>query len=349
MKNNILCNFLLIPLVIFGSYSHGDSLRTNLGFQEAYSPKVPSLVKAQFSYIYRLKMPLFVSATEDEYDFFLANSATPANTRQDIQRCIDANLSVCVVHLGEMHGTAFLDEDGYSIWTNCHLIKDWIDYQKQELQLNHVVPSQWLGEILNSSIPVELTQEASNQIFSGSRETAFLDAAVIVDKSTPTQMTCSPQDDVVKIKLSRKLAEHGIKRSSRPLQTNEIYYIAGFPRPTDSRIKFKKNDSQGDRLYWTSGLNINKEKSLNNNLGKENLLGFALAGPYTQILLADSAEGMSGSPVLNKQGEMVGVFANFLPVDSQKPDIPLVSIFISNEGLKYVEIFSENLHPLKRH
>ena len=66
-------------------------------------------------------------------------------------------------------------------------------------------------------------------------------------------------------------------------------------------------------------------------------------GPYGEALLSDSIEGMSGGPVLNREGELVGIYKGLLPFSKEVRDMPLASIFLSVIELSFVENFCDGL------
>jgi V8-like Glu-specific endopeptidase len=63
--------------------------------------------------------------------------------------------------------------------------------------------------------------------------------------------------------------------------------------------------------------------------------------PYVSAFFADSVEGFSGSPVLNEQGEVVGIYNSFVNIEEDKDSPPLISLFIETSGMRFVENLSK--------
>jgi hypothetical protein len=150
------------------------------------------------------------------------------------------------------------------------------------------------------------------------------------------------RDDAVKIRLPFSLAQTGLRKSTQDLRLagDESYYVGGFPRSTgQSRQTRGGLDSDGSSFFWTSGNYLKKDR-LDEYFGAGHNRDLAFAGAYTHGLWADGAEGMSGGPVLNSAGEYVGIYHGFLLEPGQK-EIPDSAIFMSQDGMRFIEIFSE--------
>lgn len=318
----------------------------NLGFYSSQALEIPDAVKAQEKFIYRITVPYFSTLAKKHYEQVKANPKLSAAALADIIACQKANLDSCVIHLGEIQGSAFLDESGSSIWTNCHIVHAWIEYQKQNLILSGIPDSSLLREVFASSVPMQLKDSNGREIFAGERSgKANIQSMMVLSRLAPRELECSVMDDVVKIRLPSPLAAAGIKRSKdRPaLLANQKTFIGGHPRPTDTRLALGKLDSDGKSFYWATGPHLAKgADSQKYFLGRKDY-SFTLSNSFLQILLSDSAEGMSGGPALNEKGELVGIYKGLIPLDSEKKDLPLASLFYDIGGMRFVEIFAEGL------
>lgn len=320
----------------------------NLGFYAEHSAEIPAAVKNQKKFIYRFNIQYFTEVKAAHYSELIQNPRFSSQAKADLVECTSALLPSCVIPLGEIRGSAFLDESGKSIWTNCHLVNSWIEYKKQKLLLQGTERSDLLKNLLSSSIPFTLLNaDGSIALTSSDTAPAVLEALAVVGRSNPELLSCSIQDDAVKIRLPVALAEKGIQRSKKyPLfQTNQKVYIGGNPRATNSRAAIGKLDSDGNHFYWTTGSILLRGPEFKRyfDFHGRGTIGFDMNGPNAQAVLSDSIEGMSGGPALNESGELVGIYKGFLPLTEAQRDIPFLSLILDNSELRFIEILSEHL------
>lgn len=305
----------------------------NYGFEELNSPAVPNEVKTNSQFIYRVDIPFFTATSKAAYDDLLALPNFPASAKKDIERCRLAGLEKCIIHFGSMRGSAFLDTSGDAVWTNCHIVHGWISYARQSVLM--AGRQDVLNELRQSEIPLTLRNSAGELQDFG---TARLEAFVAVGLRNQAELECSLANDAVKLKLSRRLAARGIPRAKK-ITPEENLYIAGFPRKTSSRAALGAKDSDGEAFYWTRGSHLPRGNAVKEFFGSEEPLGLLLGGPDAEVVLADGIEGMSGGPVMNERGEVVGLYKGYLPIQGGDKETPLASIIFA--GLRFVEIFSE--------
>lgn len=323
----LLAAFALLP-----AFAEGKAAM-RYGFAERDSPEVPAAVKARSRFIYRLDLPFFTTTKKASYEDLLALPSFPTEAKEDIETCRAAGLENCVIRFGAWRGSAFLDESGDAIWTNCHMVHGWIAYERQGLFLEG--ETDILKALMKRDIPLSLTDaEGRIQEIGSARLKAFVASGL----KNQAQLECSLGNDAVKLQLGRALAERGIPRV-RKIEAGEMLYVGGFPRETKSRASRGRADSNGESFYWTLGAHLPKGAASEEYFGDPERYSLALGNPYAEALLADGIEGMSGGPVLNERGEVTGIYKGYLPLDKENKDIPLVSVLFSN--LRFVEIFSE--------
>lgn len=318
------------------------ALEFNAGFYAADSDEVPAAVRAQIPYIYNLKVRYFAPVQAKSYDPFLASEKIPAETAADLRVCKERGLPSCWVHFDWIQGTAFLDEDGGAIWTNCHMVYAWIEYRKQQLLLAGA-EGKLFHPILVSDIPLEGRDLEGRVLFDSASAGARVEAAEMNPFSSNEDVNCSRRSDAVKIRLATQLAPQGISRKIRtlPLQPGEPLYVGGFPSPTESRAALGKGDSLGHTFHWTFGPHIAKSE-MPAHFGKENPFSLAVAGPYTEPFLGDSAVGQSGSPVFDRDGNLMGIFTSYVNgPGAPKTAPPVMSLMLTSDGMKYIEIYSQ--------
>jgi hypothetical protein len=310
----------------------------NLGFYSPRAEEVPTLVREQQKNLFRFEIPYFAEVRAKHYQALIDNPKLSSAGKIDLKNCQEKNAPTCWIHFAQERGTAFLTEKGDSLWTNCHLVSTWIEYQKQQLIFSGVEDRDLWKRLRESSIPFVL-KDAKGENRKSKEDRAVFIAGVFKGMDHPKEIHCSPFDDAVKIQLSTSLGI-GTRKSAQISREEEMLYLGGFPRPTDTRQEGKNSD--GESFYWSFGEYLTRS-SLSTYLGKNVELDFAFSNPNHEAFLGDSSQGMSGGAVFNAQGEVVGIYKGFLPADREKKDIPLASQFISNSGLRYIEIYSESL------
>lgn len=309
-----------------------------LGFYPAESSVISPNNLANESSLLRLEIPYFAEVHSKHYQTLLDNPKLNEKAKTDIRRCQENTSASCWIHFGQERGTAFLIGDGSEIWTNCHLVASWIEYRKQELLLSGVKLEDLWSALRSSSIPFQLSDLHGN-LRKTSEEKAHFVAGVFKGMNDPATIYCSTMDDAVKIRFDRSLGK-GLKFSKEKIREGETLSIGGYPRATDSRGVGKESD--GKSFYWTKGAFLPKAQ-YDNYFGKGHNLGIVLNDSYTTVFLADSSQGMSGTAVLNTNGEVVGIYKGFIPLDREKKDVPRASLFLSLDALRFIEIYSESL------
>lgn len=303
----------------------------NLGFYELESPSIPKNIQESSVKIFKITVPYYSYVNDSKYDVVLNSQKAKPELKRLVQKCKEAKKLTCIVPLGTISGTAFLDESPDHIWTNCHIVREWMKHAAQDQ--NFVDSKQMYAYFLATPVPLVLNSVEGQTVYSQT-EKAFVKAFI------PEGTACSFQDDLVKIKLSKPLAAEGLMWG-KPLTTTKNVFLGGFPMATETRESVGKQDSDGQQFYWTFGDTIDfKNANDQKYLAQKPNIEFATSGTYLHGLLADGVEGMSGSPVLNEKAEVIGIYKGFIPWSMETKDTPFVSLFIDRSGMRFVEIFS---------
>lgn len=309
----------------------------NLGFYDQEHASIPPQVMAARNKIFKIRMPYYIHVGAEHYDAVLAAERFPENTKNAIQECKSEGLEKCIAPFAEMQGTAFLDRSPDYIWTNCHIVYEWMKFagRDQVFTKSKDVRSYFAS----LRIPLILSNQ-EQQIVYGSTEDSYLSAFMTQANFPNMDSACGRQDDLVKIKLNRPLATEGLVWSQTPAQG--LLYMGGFPRSTETRQALGKQDSDGLNYFWTFGVSMNFKDPVDLlYLNQKPHMELVLGSSYGSGLLADGVEGMSGSPVLNADGEVLGIYRGFVPLSEEAKDIPFVSLYTNLQGMRFVEIISE--------
>ncbi|MCC6138385.1 MAG: hypothetical protein IT287_07110 [Bdellovibrionaceae bacterium] len=307
----------------------------NLGFYAKDTNLVPIEVQAARSKIFKITLPYYITLKENDYDGILQAPKMPAITKEQTQKCKEQKKESCTVTFAEINGTAFLGKTPDTLWTNCHIVTSWMRFAGQEQIFTK--SEQVRAFFLKQNMPMELKNSEGQSVWS-SQDKAILRSFAAEVHFPNIESGCNAQDDMVKIQLSRSLSKEGLPWSK---QVSSTLYMGGYPRPTESREPLGKGDSDGQNFYWTLGADLAKESDQGKLFFQQKPnIDLAIAGPFLETLLADGVEGMSGAPVLDQTGAVVGIYKGFVPLTSEQKDIPFVSLYLNTQGMRYLEILS---------
>ncbi|MBX3018094.1 MAG: trypsin-like peptidase domain-containing protein [Bdellovibrionaceae bacterium] len=307
------------------------------GFQPAGGEAVPEPVRRAEASILKIYFPYYLTVKRAEAPALLTATLLTAAGRQEIADCVNSKLEDCSIPLSFVEGTAFRDrrkED--ALWTNCHLVDAWVRHQKYRAQIEGV---NFRERLKTSTIRARVYDHRGTLLVD---EADFrMEVAHVTEGDGPRSAGCVLADDAVRL-LGPRVDRPALPWAKTPAQPGEATYIAGYPRQTDSRASMGAADSDGASFRWTLGALMGNAE-FNQVLKAENLppekYSFARAGIYSLFMSNDGAEGMSGGPVLNAQGEVLGIFRGILPGPITRA-WPLATVGIQTDGLRYLEIRS---------
>ncbi|MCB0355483.1 MAG: trypsin-like peptidase domain-containing protein [Bdellovibrionales bacterium] len=225
-----------------------------------------------------------------------------------IQNCQIANspFNDCKIFVDYIRGTAFVTGDGTNLWTAFHNFK----------LLLHNSNKLFRAKI---NLPFFLINVDGNVIYESYLEPVKIDKLNLKYLDFNDNSRCRKFNlDWINLKLARSVGQGLTINFNTPKET-EKYYLAGFPRKTTDRNSYSAQDSNGKQFYITTGRPRTKVNHL--VCSKE-------PTQYTKdlfYLTADSAKGMSGGPILNSRGEVIGVYNSGFPYNN-RADSYLTSI-----------------------
>ena len=335
-----------LPLFLYllvGAWAQAE-IRVNYGFYPSNSPEISSTVRAVQDKIFKVIAPRYISVKTETVRRLLnqEGAITDPAVRKMFEKCdLSGESDLCWLLSGEENGTAFLDEDPRFIWTNCHIVRPWMNYASRNENITS--KAELRSFFTDKEVPLQLFDANQRRIYDGSEQPAYLRVYAVAMNWNQTARSCDSKNDLVKIELGAALASNGLKWRHRknPPKSSDNLYLGGFPRETSNRERLGRRDSDGKSFFWTKGPYLEKKSSqyyefLESHPDHDLLLSVS----YAESLFADSVEGLSGSPVLNEAGEVVGIFRGFLPVSDEEKDRPYISLFISTGGMRFVEILS---------
>ncbi len=340
-----------VPIFVY--YIFLNTAVANEGFHLKTSEAVPAAVRQRMASIFRLEMPAYLTLETSQAKEFLKAENIKAEGIKAIYNCLNTGLKSCTFPIMSLQATGFLDTEGSGLWTNCHVIDGWIRYQKQLMFWSHN-SQKLLKNIKKIPVPIKVFTEGGAQL-NYKTDQFLVSLASVIDDNDIESSGCNYRNDVVLLKTARKLGT-GIPWLKSDI--NEVIhsedqrsFIGGYPLPEGRLKNIIKNLSKTgttQTYFWTIGEIETQSKFIERLLklskNPDNYL-FAASGAYKLLMTNDSSVGMSGSPILNASGEVMGIFSSILPKNSEKNsenEFPLVSIGITIDGLNFLKFLNED-------
>ena len=277
----------------------------------------------------------------NDYDRLLAIEKLSERTKNDVRKCKQQNLKDCLFYLDEIKGSAFLDRDPHYIWTNCHIVRTWMKKQSQNQTFDN--RSKLYSYYQTTELPLRLTNNEGKAIYTSDEKSSAVLTHFSPESSDNKLLgTCSQRDDLVKLYFPIALADDGLEWDKMDLEDQQQLFLGGYPKETQNRAQFGGTDSSGKRFHWTTGPFLKKKgDAFNMFLNQNPNTGFVINSVYSGSFYGDSINGMSGGPVLNSNGRVVGIYQSYIPKSKEEKDIPKLSLFTTTSGMRFLEILSE--------
>ncbi len=310
------------------------------GFLPPDELSIPQSVREKSKAIFKIDLDYMAEIPRESYDFFIDRPQASAELKASLIECRSRDLPICWAPLGKIQGSAFLGQEPDTLWTNCHIVRSWMEASAGNQTWTK--SSEVYSFYKNKTLPLRLSQINQEVIYDGANENTYIEVFSPSKSLEGYTGGCNAMDDLVRIRLARPLAETGLLWSKVKRTDDEALYLGGFPKPTNNRETLGGIDSLGESFRWTRGPYLNKRSSLSQEyLNRKDNIDFAISGPYLELVLSDGVEGMSGGPVLNQLGEVTGIYRGYLPEETDLgEDIPFVSMFFSTNGMRFLEILS---------
>jgi hypothetical protein len=289
-----------------------------MGFLPPHTAGVPARVSFAENSVFKIVVPagdlvdssvLLKGLSLEQGIAYLKNLPPNESVRQidkdifiiQLQNCLRDHVQPCKIYDGNSSGTAFVTGDGKELRTALHEVK-W------------TAKDVYAGRI-KGNLPILLVN-SRGQTFYPDQLGAHIAAvyAGALDKTDGQNPPNYGLDQIV-IRLNKAVAAP-LPVAKESAQAGQRIYMVGFPIATSDRYLFSALDANGKSVRvtrgtvldqngveergWKSGIEIDR------NLTSK-LLSQGLA------LTADGTPGMSGAPILNANGEVVGVYTAGLP------------------------------------
>jgi hypothetical protein len=332
-------------------------LPTELGFQKLESSSTPAAVKKTADSVFEVRLvyeadpnkivvmdltdPKFkdIDQKVDAVTKLDANEKTVI--KNQIQRCRrDGIDKQCPVFFTMEKATAFLvGGDGSYLLTNAHVVNGF-------LKMVSALQNKSVLELLKSQqrILIYLFDQSGKLIFD-----PYLNQANVIKYGEPSQLAImqsswyAEDSDYAVLKLSKVIGQP--LKVAKSFKAGEVVYHTGFaactgcdsaPNTTDAELnrdRSPKPNSTGVGYYWTAG-NLQSAATARAFINADWYLNLARLNDML-FFNADAQVGMSGGPILNQAGEVVGVFAG-----SKQKVNPDGSMSVLSRGVRPTEFNS---------
>jgi len=248
--------------------------------------------------------------------------------------CQRTNLRYCPIFDAVGKGTAFLVENDRQIFSVLHNFNDFFGVQIQKQDL--IDRNEIRKVIRNIPIPMLMTRNDESLAFTSKDNTALMDLfnpdTRLFDVKFGNNAFMFKLSDLVSLNVASAMPDRPLKIATRLPEVGDVVYGLGYPRKTkDRHSTFGTEDSDGKQIWVSKGHVISTaEWARRIDPDMPPLVKLAYDA-YMIMTDFDVEHGDSGGPILNEQGEVVGV------IQAMYPDLTTPHQILSG-GLK---IFSE--------
>ncbi|MEZ4871010.1 MAG: serine protease [Bdellovibrionales bacterium] len=283
-----LIHTIAICIISFSFQSQCDAAQ---GFLQIKDLTLPTAVRQTAPSVFRV---YYLAGTPTIFD--LTQSKVPEMTDENyltvtqLLVCEKQNLTKCPVLSTEYSGTAFLLRDQHTIATNLHNVQDW---------LHHALINNPGYKPHDITPPIFIVNNREELVYSplehGYARLSFYDSQNQIFASpfreNPTDGLMRSRD-YVELRLQEAIPLVPLQEASPyNIFLQELKYSIGYPSATHQYSQFDLMDSNGQSQFASTGF-ISSTFS-------------TAIGPWVFDIAA--APGSSGSPLLNSNGEVIGI------------------------------------------
>jgi hypothetical protein len=327
----------------YGLSAKADELpfQTELGFKRLSDLSTPENIKKASESVFEVRVPeardlsdvTVVDLTDPRMVDFESKIAgiTPSDKIDEKEKIVilsqikncrksPEQTKNCALMFSIQKATAFLagDSEGTTLWTNAHVVNGFLNIQA-------LARGKSILDIVKDKprMLVFVFNQQGELVFD-----PFKDTAQLQDTDEPSYASLirgkwfAEDSDFVSMKLSRKIGQ-SLKIGVRAKSGDRLYHpgyaaCTGCARnpnvtdPLDNNSRGPGQDSNGIGLYWTAGEQQDL-KTVTAYLEVPSGMWDMYKKDQMIFFSADAQVGMSGGPILNADGQVIGVFAGSKP------------------------------------
>jgi hypothetical protein len=304
----------------------GLSAHAKSGLYPIDHAQVPAAFKTTADAIFEIviysKEPQ-LAIEEFEYDVFLKRQEHLPTLLKLLQarvdNCKSAKLKVCLIYT-QASGTTFLATDSQTLWTARHVLETFFKAED-----NHYFETPLLFQLYDAG--GNLIFDTMNEDESA-KVSAIGDSKVFHHSLNAPPETDDPSEDFsdfARIRLSRELSQKPLNIRPRNPRLHEKVFVLGYPVATQGRTEnFNSPDSDGVGLRVSIGRVIKATRGLVEMDEESSKRARKKANrAYRAAMIAgdfDGVPGQSGGPVVDVDGNVLGIFTIHSSVGEQQPD-----------------------------
>lgn len=218
-------------------------------------------------------------------------------TVDSVRWCANLQLASCALYV-KGAGTAFLAGDSVSLWTAAHIVRSEGEGETYE-------------EDVSRNVEFILFDPLRNVVFDTRRPADKARMFLPKRKSLPrTKHLSLLADDFVRIELSHPIGVKPLELSMRAACPGEPVFNVGYPSQTSTReLFFHQPDAKPIGIHVSAGVNVAMGRWIMGNLSDGDL---ATLSDSSLVTSGDSSPGISGSPILDGEGKVIGLAHHLL-------------------------------------
>ncbi len=322
---------------------------------------MPTSVEQSASKVYRLVTGTYKIIQLEHADAYASTiklfQALPDSVER-LKVCQNAGHLRCLVRMGPLEGSAFAVNDGSSLWTAAHMFNQYIEKslewhefliaQKESSSLRDwdflslALPYAGARDLAPRIIPalpleMQLVDGFGNVVFdtfSGSGTDDSAKVSALFSAATAGGAFTGLASDAIRLKLSKKMKQV-LEFAQEPDPVGSAIWIAGYPgeRPQGAADSIEP--------YVSSGASISLTELPKLDISHDNLPFLRSQVQDVIIMNAWGAQGMSGGPVLNERGQVVGAFQGLIRGNSN-PRKVVLTIAVGIDQFSFIDSYYQS-------
>lgn len=312
-----------------------DRFTQDLGFMDLKHSKVPEGVREAAKSVFQIrfltiskaesvkvlvKSELRKSASALLTDFNKKNSDSFLKliVKKQVEACLNnkkiSEDSKCSIISEVEQGTGFLAGDGATLWTNAHVVKDYIEtvIANEQTTLEKIVDEQ-------KEVRVFIFNSDNQLILDPYTTKVTIAQLPEVTRSMKGNSFYGIESDYVVLSLAKEIGTP-LEWAKKGASINTHVYPVGYPACTgctapafyaDKKENFESRPSglnaPGQQIRVSQGRVVPADKTVFDLISFDGVSSSSIDQSKMLYMTADSHFGMSGSPVLNKRGQAIGI------------------------------------------
>lgn len=317
---------LLLAFLSFSAFA-------DLGFYSPTDSKLPKATQDAADSVFEIRTG-FIQDLENYSDVKVVDISTAAKKAlilQKIEQMPDqrdqivyrsfvafcekkSNTQECPLPESIANGSGFISGNGSKLWTNAHVVEKMV-------QTRAVTHEKSISDVLASkaNFPIFVFDKTGKNVFNGlEQEISFADLPATTQLSKTSKSFYDVDNDYISITLPLSLGKP-LEISPDAEKEGDQIYVMGYPYCTDCEDPSGSNDLSFENRYpYDNAEDCLQKVTIGEILSEEEFGNLAQVNSQLINLLdkdkfiastADSQFGMSGGPILNSEGKVVGINA----------------------------------------